>query len=188
MELNFQLMENSRELKTLTYKVFKEVHNLNSSKEIKFEEVKSKIEIISANICKAESKAQDGLTDIKLQENIMRNLIFDYCVAKNYVVDEFPFKQLKKSANQKPGYDKDYFPLKHTEYYLDKLTLEKKDVFELRKIALQKLYPNCSPEKIYDHARVCIQLADKEKFNFDLIQPETEGETLYMDTKRPRLS
>tara|TARA_Y100000588_G_C14160742_1_gene884691 strand:- start:373 stop:918 length:546 start_codon:yes stop_codon:yes gene_type:complete len=180
-------MEDSREIKTLTYKVFKEVHNLNSVKAIKFEEVKSKLEVISANICRAETKGQNVLTDIKLQENIMRNLIFDYCVAKKYLVDEFPFKQLKKSASQKPAYNIDYFPLKHTEYYLDKLTLEKKDVFELRKIALQKLYPNCSPEKIYDHAKVCIQLADEENFEFDFILPEIEEETIYMEAERPSL-
>ncbi|SKB77051.1 hypothetical protein SAMN05660776_2905 [Salegentibacter holothuriorum] len=75
--------------------------------------------------------------------------------------------------------------LQHTEYYLDKLSLEKKDVFELRKIALQKYYPNCSPEKIYQHARICIQLADEE--NFDLIQPEIEEETIYMEAERPSL-
>ncbi|SKB77126.1 hypothetical protein SAMN05660776_2911 [Salegentibacter holothuriorum] len=167
--------------------MFKEVHNLNSSKEITFEEVKSKIEVISANISKAEEKALDDLAHIELQESIMRNLIFDYCVTNNYEVNEFPFKQFKKIGNQEPGYDKDYVTLKRTEYYLDKLTLEKKDVFELRKIALQKYYPNCSPERIYEHARISIQLADEENFDFDLIQPEIEEETIYMEAERPSL-
>ncbi|PRX38762.1 hypothetical protein [Salegentibacter salegens] len=180
-------MDDSREITNLTYKVFQEVHNLNSSKEMKFEEVKSKIEIISANIIQAEEKGLNDLTDIELQENIMRELIFDYCVAKNYEVDEFPFKQFKKIENNEPGYDEDYFSWQHTEYYLDKLTLEKKDIFELRKIALQKYYPNCSSQKIYEHARLCIKLADKENFSFDVSHEEIEEATTYVKPERPKL-
>lgn len=151
----------------LTYQIFLEVHDFNLSKELNFEEVKSKIETISANIIKAEENKVDHLTDIEMQESIMRELIFDYCVSKNYEVDEFPSKQLKKIENNEPVYNEDYLSLPVTEFYLNKLTLEKEDVFELRKIALQKYYPRCNSEKVYEQARLYIKLAEEENLSFD---------------------
>jgi hypothetical protein len=180
-------MNKYREKTLLTYKVFLAVHNFNPSKKMKFEEVKPKIEKISTNIIKAEENDLDDLTDIEMQESIMRELIFDYCATNDYEVDGFPFEQFKKIENQEHGYDEDYFTWQHTEYYLDKLTLEKKDILELRSIALQKYYPDCSPEEFKEKIRVHIKMAEAENFSFNLSQEEIEEATKVEEPARPKL-
>ncbi|MBZ9629419.1 hypothetical protein LB465_01410 [Salegentibacter sp. LM13S] len=164
-------MNDSLDITNLTYKVFLEVHNLNLPKEMKFEDVKSKIEKISANIIQSEER---HLNDIELQESIMRELIFDYCISKNYELDGFPFKQLEKIKNKEPGYDKDYFTREKTEYFLNRLSLKNKDILNLRSVSLQKYYPDCTAEEFKEKIKLYINLAEAENFSFDLTEKEIE--------------
>jgi len=73
---------------------------------------------------------EDGLGEIKsaeVLESEAQDLIIDYCVNKNYLVNGFP--TLKEQMGEE--YDEDYFSWKRYQLYLDLLTIEKSDVAAL---------------------------------------------------------
>lgn len=151
-----------------------------------FEEVKSKLEEISASIMEIEEKDFDDIKDVELQESFIRDLQFDYCVGQKYQVDGFPFVHLQRVENREPGYDEDYLTWERIEYYLDRLALEKEDVFELRSIALHNYYPDYTQEELKAEIRMLIKLAEQEKISFDLTPKETEEATKVIKLNRPK--
>jgi hypothetical protein len=74
----------------------------------------------------------------ELLESEAQDLIIEYCVNKNYLVNGFP-TQKKEMPKE---YDEDYFSIERYQLYLDKLTLEKDDVAELAWCYVSSFWPD----------------------------------------------
>ena len=73
---------------------------------------------------------EDGLDELKDAEQIeceAEQLIIDYCVDQNYLINGFPTEK-KAIADE---LDDDYFSRERYQFYLDNLVVEKEDVAEL---------------------------------------------------------
>ena len=152
-----------------------------------FDEVKSELKKICAEISNIEEKEIDDIKDVELQESFMRELLFNYCISQKYEIDGFPFAHLKRIENREPGYDADYLTWERMEYYIDKLALEKEDVFELRAITLENYYPDLSQKELKKEIEAFIELAEQDNINFDLTQEEIEEATREVKLYRPKL-
>jgi len=100
-------------IKSKIIKLAEEHHSINDGH---FEEIKS-AELL-------ESQAQD--------------LIIDYCVNRNYLINGFP--TLKEQMGEE--YDEDYFTMERYQLYLDRLSLEKEDVAELTCCYVSSFWPD----------------------------------------------
>lgn len=89
--------------------------------------IKIKIIQLAQNHHATDEKGIDELKDSELLEIDAENLIIAYCEEKKYLIKGFPTEK-KKIKDQ---LDEDYFCRERYQYYLDCLTIEKKDVVEL---------------------------------------------------------
>jgi len=74
----------------------------------------------------------------ELLESEAEDLIIEYCVNRNYLINGFPTQ--KKEMPEE--YDEDYFSMERYQLYLDKLTLEKDDVAELTWCYVSSFWPD----------------------------------------------
>lgn len=74
----------------------------------------------------------------ELLESEAQDLIIEYCVNRNYLINGFPTE--KKMLVEE--YDEDYFSTERYQLYLDKLTLEKEDVAELTWCYVSSFWPD----------------------------------------------
>lgn len=82
-----------------------------------------------------------GFSEIKsaeILESEAEDLIIEYCVNRNYLINGFP--TLKEQMGE--DYDEDYFSMERYQLYLDKLTLEKEDVAELTWCYMSSFWPD----------------------------------------------
>ena len=70
----------------------------------------------------------DDLKDTDLIEMEAEQLIIDYCVHNNYLVNGFPTEKKNLPQDQ---LEEDYFSRERFQYYLDILALQKEDVADL---------------------------------------------------------
>lgn len=151
-----------------------------------FEEVKSRIEEISAAIINIEEKDFDDIKDVEIQEGLIRELIFDYCVAQKYEIEGFPFIHLKKVEDSEPGYDKDYLTPERMDYYIERLALEKEDVFELCFIHYQHYFSGLNPLEVRHLIKDGVAQAEQENLRLDLTEEEIEEATRVVPPYRPK--
>jgi hypothetical protein len=91
------------------------------------EEIVSKIKELAAQHHEID---EDGLDELKEAEQIeceAEQLIIDYCVAQNYLINGFPTE--KKAIAE--DLDDDYFSRERYQLYLDRLVVEQKEVADL---------------------------------------------------------
>src|SRR5690606_20590904 len=151
-----------------------------------FEKVKSAVEKISAEIIQIEENEFDDIKDVEMQEGIIRELIFDYCVAQKYEVDGFPFVQLKKVETGEPGYDEDYLTWERMDYYIQRLALEKEDVFELCRIDYQRYVSGLGSQEVRDLIKDVVALAEKANLQFDLSEEEIAEAARVLPLNKPK--
>lgn len=70
----------------------------------------------------------DGLKDAEFIESIAIQLIVDFCREQQYEVEGFPFQKEKEVPEENHEY---YFSEERDSLYINKLSLEKRDVLEL---------------------------------------------------------
>jgi hypothetical protein len=89
--------------------------------------IKIKIKQLAQNHYATDEKGIDEFKDSELLELEAENLIIAYCEENKYLIEGFPTEKMKI----KDELDEDYFCRERYQYYLDCLTIEKKDVAEL---------------------------------------------------------
>jgi len=151
-----------------------------------FEKVKSAIEKISAEIIQIEENDLDDIKDVELQEDHIRKLIFEYCKSQKYDIEGFPFVQLKKVEDREPGYDEDYLTWERMDYYIQRLALEKEDVFELCRIDYQRYFSGLDSQEVRDLIKDVVAMAEKENLQFDLSEEEIAEATRVVSLNKPR--
>ena len=139
-----------------------------------FEKVRSKIEEISAEIISIQENDFDDIKDVELQEGIIRQLIFEYCMSQRYEVNGFPFVHLKKVEAGEPGYDEDYLTWERMDYYIQRLALEKEDVFELCRVDYQRYFSGLDPREVRGLINDVVAMAEKE--NLQLTFPKKRSQ------------
>ncbi|MGB8375163.1 MAG: hypothetical protein WCE57_07580 [Salegentibacter sp.] len=152
-----------------------------------FEQTKTEIEKYSALINDVEENDYDDITEVEVYEGAIRELIFEYCKANNYEVNGFPFVHLKKVENQEPGYDEDYLTWERMDYYIQRLALEKEDVFELCFIHDQHYFGGQDREAVRDSIKSALAMAESDNLSFDLTPEEIEEATREVKPYRPKL-
>ena len=100
--------------------------------------IKIKIIQLAQNHHATDEKGIDELKDSELLEIDAENLIIAYCEEKKYLIKGFPTEK-KKIKDQ---LDEDYFCRERYQYYLDCLTIEKKDVVELMWCYVSSFWPD----------------------------------------------
>jgi hypothetical protein len=91
------------------------------------EEIVSKIKELAAQHLAIDEDGLDELKDAEQIECEAEQLIIDYCVAQNYLINGFPTE--KKTIAE--DLDDDYFSRERYQLYLDSLLVEKEDVADL---------------------------------------------------------
>jgi len=134
-----------------------------------------------------ESQYFDDLKEVELLESYIQENIFEYCVAKKYEIEGFPFIQFQKIKNQEPGYDEDYLTHERVAYYIDRLAMEKEDIFSLYSQSLQYYFPEISEKEQKEQLQVFIALAEQENVQFDLTEDEIEQINRVEKPYRPKL-
>lgn len=152
-----------------------------------FEKTKTEIEKYSALINDVEEKDYDDITEVEVYEGTIRELIFDYCKAQKYEIESFPFVHLKRIEAQEPGYDEDYLTCERMDYYIQRLALEKEDVFELCFIHDQHYFGGQDREGVRDSIKSALAMAESDNLSFDLTPEEIEEATREVKPYRPRL-
>jgi hypothetical protein len=105
--------------------------------------------------------------DIKsaeILESEAQELIIDYCVNKNYLINGFP--TLKKELAEE--YDEDYFSIERYQLYLDKLTLEKDDIAELTWCYISSFWPDWFDSKDEFIESIIYQINSGNFYDVDL--------------------
>lgn len=105
--------------------------------------IKIKIIQLAQNHHATDEKGIDELKDSELLEIDAENLIIAYCEEKKYLIKGFPTEK-KKIKDQ---LDEDYFCRERYQYYLDCLTIEKKDVAELMWCYVSNFWPDSFDSK-----------------------------------------
>lgn len=105
--------------------------------------IKIKIIQLAQNHHATDEKGIDELKDSELLELDAENLIIAYCEEKKYLIKGFPTEK-KKIKDQ---LDEDYFCRERYQYYLDCLTIEKKDVAELMWCYVSSFWPDSFDSK-----------------------------------------
>ncbi|TXI67641.1 MAG: hypothetical protein E6Q45_07320 [Flavobacterium sp.] len=105
--------------------------------------IKIKIIQLAQNHHATDEKGIDELKDSELLEIDAENLIIAYCEEKKYLIKGFPTEK-KKIKDQ---LDEDYFCRERYQYYLDCLTIEKKDVVELMWCYVSNFWPDSFDSK-----------------------------------------
>lgn len=105
--------------------------------------IKIKFIQLAQNHHATDEKGIDELKDSELLELDAENLIIAYCEEKKYLIKGFPTEK-KKIKDQ---LDEDYFCRERYQYYLDCLTIEKKDVAELMWCYVSSFWPDSFDSK-----------------------------------------
>jgi len=107
------------------------------------EEIKLRINILAQKHKSNDKYGIDEFKDVELLELEAENLIIAYCEEKKYLIERFPTE--KKEI--KDELDEDYFCSERYNYYLDRLTVEKKDVADLMWCYVSSFWPDCFESK-----------------------------------------
>lgn len=107
------------------------------------EEIKLRINILAQKHKSNDEYGIDEFKDSELLEIDAENLIIAYCEEKKYLIKGFPTEK-KKIKDQ---LDEDYFCRERYQYYLDCLTIEKKDVVELMWCYVSNFWPDSFDSK-----------------------------------------
>jgi hypothetical protein len=102
------------------------------------EEIKLRINILAQKHKSNDEYGIDEFEDSELLELEAENLIIAYCEEKIYLIEGFPTKKKKI----KDELDEDYFCSERYNYYLDRLTVEKKDVADLMWCYVSSFWPD----------------------------------------------
>lgn len=94
---------------------------------MKIDTIKTKIIELSLQHNSIDGGDFKEIKSAELLESEAQDLIIDYCVNKNYLINGFP--TLKKMMPEE--FDEDYFSWERYQLYLDRLTIEKSDVAAL---------------------------------------------------------
>lgn len=107
------------------------------------EEIIFKIKQLAQHHHATDENGIDEFKDVELLELEAENLIIAYCEEKIYLIEGFPTEK-KKIKDQ---LDEDYFCRERYQYYLDCLTIEKKDVAELMWCYVSSFWPDSFDSK-----------------------------------------
>jgi hypothetical protein len=99
--------------------------------------IKDKISELASKHHSIDDGGFDEIKSAELLESEAEDLIIDYCVNRNYLINGFPTQKKEMPAE----YDEDYFSMERYQLYLDKLTLEKEDVAELTWYYVSSFWP-----------------------------------------------
>lgn len=102
------------------------------------EEIKLRINILAQKHKSNDEYGIDEFEDSELLELEAENLIIAYCEEKIYLIQGFPTEKKKI----KDELDEDYFCSERYNYYLDRLTVEKKDVADLMWCYVSSFWPD----------------------------------------------
>lgn len=153
-----------------------------------FEETKKKIRDLIQEIDDVEyTDTFDDIKDVELLESFITEYIFDYCKGNGYEINGFPFAQLKRIANQEPGYDEDFMTYDRRDLYIHRLALEKEDVFELCSLGHKYLYKGINEENILEWIEGAISIMEQEGITLDITEEELEFWNKIEEPYRPNL-
>lgn len=108
-----------------------------------------------------------GLDEIKDAEQIeyeAEQLIIDYCVSQNYLINGFPTEKLSIADDL----DDDYFSRERYQIYLDSLTIEKDDIADLMWHYTSSFWPNYFDSKEEYIETINHQIKSGVFYNVDL--------------------
>ena len=103
------------------------------------EGIKNKITLFSDNYHKINEKSIDEFKDAELIEKQVEDLIIDYCVENNYLVNGFPTEKKNSPIEE---LDDDYFCRERYQLYLDQLVIHHGDVADLMWHFVKSFWPN----------------------------------------------
>jgi hypothetical protein len=106
-------------------------------------DIKIKIKQLAQNHYATDEKGIDEFKDSELLELEAENLIIAYCEENKYLIEGFPTEKMKI----KDELDEDYLCRERYQYYLDCLTIEKKDVAELMWCYVSSFWPDSFDSK-----------------------------------------
>jgi hypothetical protein len=116
------------------------------------------IEFLKNQILEIHEVWDDSMDTFKygeIHESFVVELISDYCIAKNYVVDGFPI-QKRELLGINNNYDENYFCYERYIKYLDVLATQFADVLELMYFYSSTFWP----EQFFDKKLYKAQLLD----------------------------
>jgi hypothetical protein len=105
--------------------------------------IKNKITELSLEHHSIDDGYFEEIKSAELLESQAQDLIIEYCVSRNYLINGFP--TLKEQMGEE--YDEDYFTMERYQLYLDRLSLEKDDVAELTWCYVSSFWPGWFDDK-----------------------------------------
>lgn len=105
---------------------------------MKIEEIVAKITELALQHHKIDEDSLDELKDAEQIEYEAEQLIIDYCVSQNYLINGFPTEKLAVVDDL----EDDYFSRERYQFYLDRLIIEKEDIADLMWHYTSSFWPN----------------------------------------------
>lgn len=105
---------------------------------MKIEEIVAKITELALQHHKIDEDSLDELKDAEQIEYEAEQLIIDYCVSQNYLINGFPKEKLAVVDDL----EDDYFSRERYQFYLDRLIIEKEDIADLMWHYTSSFWPN----------------------------------------------
>jgi len=103
------------------------------------EGIKNQITLLSINYHEINEQSIDGFKDAEMLEKKVEDLLTDYCVQHNYLVNGFP---TEKKCSPLEELDEDYFCRERYQLYLDHLVTQNTDVADLMWHYVNSFWPN----------------------------------------------
>ncbi|SFB90633.1 hypothetical protein [Kaistella jeonii] len=125
----------------------------------------------------AQIKFTESFDDLKEMDDCdfdVMNLIYNYCLSKNYNTDDFPSKYLDLIENEDEDFE-DFLNYDVKSYYVYKVSLLHEDVFQLVKVSFFGTEALETDEFCREGIVISIAILEKDKINLTFNKEDWEA-------------